>query len=191
MDYFKKQNLRVKAIKPIASGCVLQDGVRISQDEQCLQRANGNVHESLGSWRFMLPIAPHIAAEQEGVCISINALINDCHRFHDLDVLLIEGAGGLMVPLNPQETWLDFLVHMPLSVIVVVGMQLGCINHALLTTHTLNAQNIHVAGWIANELDPNMLVLEENIQTLKHLIHAPLLARVGFKGDLNVMENVW
>jgi dethiobiotin synthetase len=99
------------------------------------------------------------------------------------DYLLIEGAGGLMAPLNDHETWLDFLTLSRIPVILVVGMRLGCLNHALLAAHALQSQNIACAGWVANCLDPNMLELEANLNTLVQRLTYPLLATIPYQGQ--------
>ncbi len=178
------------AIKPVASGCVLIDGELISSDAQELINNSSLTMQQINPWRFQAPIAPHIAASQDGVCLDIKALTDYCTNLDlpNINTLFIEGAGGLMVPLNDEDTWLDFLKNTHIPVILVVGMKLGCINHALLTAMVLKANGIHCAGWIANCLDKDMLVLDENIQTLKVKLDVPLLAIVPFSGTINEID---
>ena len=178
MNDLISNNYKAIAIKPIASGCVEYGGVIKSHDEILLQTANQNSNINISGWRFMPAIAPHIAAQQENINISITELADFCDDFKvpEYDTVLIEGAGGLMVPLNQnKQTWVDFLIYTQIPVILVVGIKLGCINHALLTTCALNTHSIKLAGWVANVMDPNMPALQENIDTLKSYIQAPLI----------------
>jgi dethiobiotin synthetase len=164
------------ALKPIASGCIEREGTLVSEDALILQQGSALSLDEINPWRFELPVSPHIAAARVGCDISIQALADYCLNFHKegLEHLLIEGAGGLMVPLNSQETWIDFLKLTQIPVLLVVGMRLGCINHALLTAHALKTHSIQCLGWVANCLDPNMLELEQNISTLERLLDFPL-----------------
>ena len=187
VKYFQNQGHKTLAIKPIASGCVEQDeGMLINEDVQLLERANGLFEGSICSWQFKPAIAPHLAAIDAGVRLSAQAIVDFCHaeRFLQQDYLLIEGAGGLMVPLNEQETWLDFLSISQIPVIIVVGMRLGCINHALLTALALKTHKIECEGWIANCLEKDMPMLASNIQTIMDQTELPLLATVPYKGML-------
>lgn len=173
------------AIKPIASGCMLVDNELISSD--ALQLKNNNLSlEQINPWRFKLPISPHLAARKEGVHLVIQDIADYCMNFQlkNIDTLFIEGAGGLMVPLNNNETWIDFLKITEIPVLLVVGVKLGCINHALLTETTLKTNNIKCAGWIANCLDPDMLALDENIDTLGRFLDMPLLGVIPYLGDI-------
>lgn len=177
---FKNQHQRVLAIKPLVSGCNDQF---MNEDITRLQAAN-QTSQQICNWQFKLPVSPHLAAFAENIEISAHAINQFCQQYTDLDYLLIEGAGGLMVPLNEQETWIDFLKISQIPVILVVGMRLGCLNHALLTAFALEANQIPCVGWVANCLDDDMLLLAENIQTLQQKITAPLLGHIPYKGEL-------
>lgn len=179
------------AVKPVASGCMSIGNKLISSDAQELAKINGLNLDLINPWRFALPVSPHIAAEEEGKEIKLSELVSYCMRFSapGKDTLFIEGAGGLMVPLNKEQTWLDFLNVSQIPVILTVGMKLGCINHALLTITALKTYQISCIGWIANCIDPNMLALEENIETLEGLIDSPLLARVPYNRSIEVKVN--
>ncbi|WP_298625985.1 dethiobiotin synthase [uncultured Legionella sp.] len=178
------------AIKPVASGCTFIDGELISSDAQELMHTSTLTMQQINPWRFKLPVSPHIAAKQDGTHLSADELAQYCTRLElpQTDTLFIEGAGGLMVPLNEEETWLDFLKCTEIPIILVVGMKLGCINHALLTSLVLKSNKLSCAGWIANCLDKDMLALEENIQTLKSKLDIPLLATVPFGGTFTVIN---
>lgn len=165
-------------IKPLASGCLKHDDQLISEDAVILQKGSELTLDQINPWRFALPVSPHIAAEKEGKYVSAQELSDYCLEFTapGIKTLFIEGAGGLLVPINPEETWIDFLRLSKIPVILVVGMKLGCINHALLTAEVLALNAIECAGWIANCLDPEMLCLEDNIRTLSKKLSMPLLS---------------
>lgn len=178
------------AIKPVASGCIRDENNLVSTDALYLQKYNHLSLDKINPWRFSLPVSPHIAARRDGSLLNIYEIADYCMGFQleNKNTLFIEGAGGLMVPLNEKESWIDFLKITHIPVIIVVGMKLGCINHALLTQTALSAHNIPCAGWIANCLDPEMLMIEENIVTLIDLLKFPLLARVPFAGDISDVQ---
>lgn len=191
LEYFKKHEFKVKAIKPVASGCQEQEGHLISSDEVNLQLHNGT-SDNICQWKLKRPISPHLAAKEDGLQVTIQELMHFCdsNHFQALDYLLIEGAGGLMVPLNEQETWIDFLKLSQIPLILVVGLKLGCLNHALLTAQVLQHYNLPCAGWIANCIDPEMLALKENIQTLVNKMPFPLLATIPFEKEPSWFEYV-
>ncbi|RUR19641.1 dethiobiotin synthase [Legionella sp. km535] len=182
VDFF----IQSVAIKPVASGCSVNKNQLISSDAEQLIHNSPLSMEQTNPWRFPLPVSPHLAADDVGAHLNIHELADYCLNLEvqGAKTLFIEGAGGLMVPLTDQETWVDFLKFTEIPVVLVVGMQLGCINHALLTGLALQAHQIECAGWIANCLDPDMLLLEENIQTIKNLLKFPLLATLPYAGDL-------
>lgn len=180
------------AIKPIASGCMLVAAEQhaahhqtlVSADAQLLTKNNKLSPNEINPWRFQAPISPHLAAQKENCTINIKEVADYCLNFshNGADTLFIEGAGGLMVPLNDNETWVDFLKLTQLPVILVVGMTLGCINHALLTASVLKFSKISCAGWIANCMDAQMQVLDANIATLTRLLDMPLFAHIPYSG---------
>ncbi|KTD08272.1 dethiobiotin synthase [Legionella jamestowniensis] len=186
LDYLTQLEKKGMAIKPLASGCIEKNGELINEDVLHLQKHNKQVNYPVNNWKFRLPISPHLAARAESIELTAHEIAAFCQQeyYKTLDYLFIEGAGGLMVPLNDEETWLDFLKLTRIPVILVVGMKLGCINHALLTTSVLQQHNIPFSGWIANCLDKDMLALSENIATLSEKISAPLLATLPFQGKL-------
>ena len=125
-------------------------------------------------------IAPHIAAKEEGAALTLEVLAGACLQVFDRkrDLTLVEGAGGWRVPLNDDELLSDLAVELKLPVVLVVGMRLGCINHALLTCEAIAADGLKLVGWVANHVDPDMSRPDENLATLQQLIKAPLLGRV-------------
>lgn len=183
LDFYRRQGQRVVALKPVATGCHQEEGRLYSEDARLLQQHAGMDREN-SLWCFEPPVSPHIAAAKAGVRIEAQSLVHYCQRESSdrPDVLLVEGAGGLMVPLNPEQTWIDFLQLSDISVIVVVGVRLGCINHALLTASVLTAHGISCAGWIANCLDPNLLYPDDTLQTLHDNMPMPYWGIIPFKG---------
>ncbi|MDX1398898.1 MAG: dethiobiotin synthase, partial [Oceanospirillum sp.] len=127
-------------------------------------------------------IAPHIAAQEAGSQLSVSRSAGFARgiMMARADLLLIEGAGGWRVPLNSRETLADLAKNLKQPVILVVGMKLGCINHALLTAEAIKADGLEIAGWIANKIDPDMNRYQENLATLAQLIQAPLLAEIPY-----------
>ena len=178
---------RAAAIKPVASGCKRINEQLISSDALQLQQHSILSMEQINPWRFEEPVSPHIAANNQGVRINVNEIAEYCLAFESagIELLFIEGAGGLMVPLNEKETWIDFLQLTEIPVILVVGLTLGCINHALLTQVALDSNNVHCEGWIANCVDPGMMALDENIKTLENKLNFPLLATIPYLGELS------
>jgi dethiobiotin synthetase len=179
----QQNNQSVLALKPVASGWEQKDGVWYNEDVHrlsSLQSLPNNL--DICPWKLPLPIAPHLAAEAVNTSLSAQEILQFCFdkRFDAYEQVFIEGAGGLMVPLNHHETWIDVLVSGQISVILVVGMRLGCINHACLTAEVLKKYKIPCEGWVANCLDPDFLKCEENITTLEHWLDMPLLMRIPY-----------
>ncbi|MDP3704537.1 MAG: dethiobiotin synthase [Legionellaceae bacterium] len=190
MHCLQAHNHTVMALKPVASGCQEQTGQLVSDDALRLQAHNDDVTQSICPWPLRLPISPHLAAHADGVQLSAQAIVDYCKdkTCDSYDCLLIEGAGGLMVPLNETETWIDVLKKSQIPVILVVGMRLGCINHALLTMSVLEEHRMSCAGWIANCLDNDMLFLDDNIATLVNKIKAPMLGIIPYFGHFEKNE---
>ena len=184
LDYLRQQQVSAKALKPVASGCREENGEWVNDDIQRLEHANGGKAAPIHRWLMRSPIAPHLAAKEEGFSISAAKIKTFWEEYpkEGLDYLLLEGAGGLFVPLNEQETWVDFLVQSHIPVILVVGMRLGCINHALLTSYALIKHHIPCHGWIANFIDPHMLEQTQNLATLQQWLHYPLLGTIPYQG---------
>lgn len=184
VQQFANQGYKTVGMKPIASGCEKNaQGEWVNEDVTALTNAS-NVQAPLNiinPYRFQPAIAPHIAASQAGVNIEI-AKISQCFSTlqQQADIVIVEGAGGFLVPINPQETLADLAVALKLPIILVVGMRLGCINHALLTVEAIKQRGLHLAGLVANQIDPQMPVFQENLESLKTRIDAPLLEVVNW-----------
>ncbi|GAA0790691.1 dethiobiotin synthase [Marinobacterium sediminicola] len=177
-----RQGLRTMGLKPVAAGCEqTPDGLRNSDALQLQQTASVKLsYEQVNPIAFEPPIAPHIAAEQEGRALSADRLAAYCRgaMMQPADLVLVEGAGGWRVPLSMRESLARLPQLLELDVILVVGMKLGCINHAILTAEAIARDGLRLAGWVANHIDPAMSCPDENLATLERLFRAPLLGRV-------------
>lgn len=180
---FAASGKSVIGMKPVAAGAA-HGPAGLINDDVALLRAASNVDASLARvnpYCFEPPIAPHLAAEQAGVTIDLTRIVQAFERLAAAaDVVVVEGVGGFRVPLNHGEDSADLAQYLGLPVILVVGMRLGCLNHALLTAHSIRARGLRLAGWIANRIDPAMAAVEENITTLAERLPAPLLGVVEF-----------
>ncbi len=172
---------RACGMKPVAAGATLVDGELRNEDADML-RAAGNVHlPGSITTPFMLkePAAPHIAAALEGVTIEAVPILAAYTEIHAAsDAVVVEGVGGFRVPFNDDFDSADLATQLNLPVILVVGLRLGCISHALLTVEAIVARGLVLAGWVANTVDPDMRFERENIDALEQRIPAPLLGHV-------------
>ncbi|MEJ2391945.1 MAG: dethiobiotin synthase [Gammaproteobacteria bacterium] len=185
--------LRVAAMKPVASGAQRVDGELRNDDAlQLMAAANVELPYALvNPYCFEPAIAPHIAAQQAGVEMSLDKIVSAYQQIARLaDVVVVEGAGGWFVPLNASQTWADVAGILELPVMLVVGMRLGCLNHAMLTAHAVQTRGLQLTGWIANILDPSMPELTHNIDTLKRFIMAPHLGVMPFLRDVTAKQDV-
>lgn len=167
-------------MKPVAAGCVQIGGEWINEDVELLRAASAAAPLSLiNPYRFRPPIAPHIAAEWKGEKIEIARIQAAFDAlFAHAERVLVEGAGGFRVPLDEKRDFADLAVALGLPVVLVVGMRLGCINHALLTAEAIAARGLKLAAWVANRIDPEMAAYAENLKTLQQRLQAPLLAEL-------------
>lgn len=170
------------AVKPLAAGTVMIDGGPYNEDAVALANCCSPplTMEEINPVCLDEAIAPHIAAEHAGLTLQAGDLAGHCRQVIEkkADLTLIEGAGGWKVPLNERETMADVARILEVPVILVVGMRLGCLNHALLTAQSILADGLTLAGWIANRIDPDMPAYGENLSTLAGMLHAPLLAEI-------------
>jgi len=173
----------VIGMKPVAAGAV-HGPAGLVNDDVALLRAASNVDAPLAlvnPYCFEPPIAPHLAAEQAGVVIDLAIIAAAFERLAAVaDIVIVEGVGGFCVPLNFGEDSADLAQRLGLPVILVVGLRLGCLNHALLTAHSIRAHGLTLAGWIANRIDPAMAAAERNVAALAERLAAPLLGGVEF-----------
>lgn len=178
---FAVQGKRVVGMKPVAAGCEL-DG---TNDDVVRLKTASNVQLDdtlINPYRFILPVAPHLAAQQQQVTIELPRIVAAYADLSSLaDVVIVEGAGGFVIPLNDTQDSADLAVALGLPVVLVVGMRLGCLNHALLTVQAIAARGLTLAGWVANCVDEHMALRAENISALQQRIAAPLLGIVPYQ----------
>jgi len=174
---FASRGRRVVGMKPVAAGC--DDDMH--EDVRQL-RAASNMLAGLGQinpYSFTRAVAPHLAARFSGVRINLDRILEAYSELNaQADVVIVEGAGGFCVPLNDDQDGADMAQLMNIPVVLVVGMRLGCLNHALLTAEAIAARGLPLAGWVANVIDPDMAMLDENIAALEQRLAAPLLGIV-------------
>ncbi|AKR42524.1 dethiobiotin synthase [Methylophilus sp. TWE2] len=184
MQQLVAQGLTVIGMKPVASGCEWLEG-RWQNEDVCQLTAASNVKappELINPYCFEPAIAPHIAAAQAGVAIDLNIIQEAYTQLTTLaDVVIVEGAGGLLVPLNSSQTMADLIQALDIPALMVVGMRLGCINHALLTAQVLKQRGIDFCGWVANSIDPQMSMPQENLLTLIESLQQPPVLQVPFQ----------
>jgi dethiobiotin synthetase len=179
---FTRAGLKAAAMKPIAAGAFEVDGVWHNEDADQLDAAASVLLPPAIRTPYLLkaPAAPHIVAAQENVTLDI-ARIVDCHAqaMRLAEIVVVEGVGGFRVPLTETLDTADLSSALNLPVVLVVGMRLGCISHALLTAEAIAARGLHLAGWVANRVDPAMSFADENIAAIRERLdrqyHAPML----------------
>ena len=178
---------RAAGIKPLAAGCELRSGQLLNGDALILQEASSVKldYELVNPVALEMPIAPHVAARRAGVEITARGLAANFEKFdeYEIDILVVEGAGGWLVPLNDSETMADLCVACDFPVLLVVGMRLGCLNHALLTAAAIGDAGATLTGWVANCVDPEMTALDENLQTLQARLPGRFLGVVPYLGS--------
>lgn len=175
---------RVVGMKPVAAGVVPWGDDWASEDAIALRAASTlAVPPALDNPVLLLdPLSPHIAAARAGVQIDIAAIVRSYQALAaQADAVVVEGAGGFHVPLSDTQTGADLAQALALPVVLVVGLRLGCLNHALLTAEAIRARGLALAGWVANRVDPEMGAVDENIAYLRARLGAPLLADVPYQ----------
>lgn len=182
----KERGLSTAALKPVAAGCdVTAEGLR-NDDALLLQSVitQSLAYEQINPIALEPAIAPHIAAQQARRVLSVDRLTGFCRGvLNQADFTLVEGAGGWRVPLNSAETLADLARTLQLPVILIVGIRLGCINHAMLTVEAIARDGLPLAGWVANIIDPDMPCQQENIVSLQQRLAAPCLGVVPYLGQ--------
>lgn len=183
----RRAGLSTAAVKPVASGCVDgPDGLRNADALALLGECTLPLsYAQVNPFAFLPAIAPHLAARDRAQPLSVDALAGHVSAVLALaaDLTIIEGAGGWRVPLGEGASFSDLPRALDLPVILVVGMRLGCINHAYLTAEAIERDGLQLAGWVANIVDPQMDRLNDNLQTLTQGLAAPCLGIVRHLPD--------
>jgi dethiobiotin synthetase len=178
-----RRHARVCGMKPIAAGGV-QTADGLSNEDSIAHRAASTVRVPAALDNPILlpePLSPHLAAARAGIAISFDTVLGAVAQLRArTDALVVEGAGGFLVPLSETQTGADLAVALQLPLVLVVGMRLGCLNHALLTAEAIRARGLTLAGWIANRVDPGFLCPDENLAYLRTHLPAPLWADLPF-----------
>jgi dethiobiotin synthetase len=181
MQLLQDQGQQVAAMKPVACGSERTESGLRNEDARLLrqQASMALEYECVNPYAFEPAIAPHIAAEMTGIRIDIKTVLKDFGLMAaQADSVCVEGVGGWLVPLNEDQTMADLAARLGLEVILVVGLRLGCLNHALLTSRAVAAADLKLTGWVANQLPPGIDAVRDNIEALKSRISAPLLGVV-------------
>lgn len=190
---------RAAGIKPVAAGCrpaTTNGGTRLVNDDALALDQAASVrlaYADINPVALEPPIAPHIAAAGSGIDLRAGELVAHCRRVGEqaaARVVVVEGAGGWLVPLNPTETMETVACGLGFPVIIVVGLRLGCLNHALMTARSVRAAGLPVAGWVANQVDPGMAEIEGNIEALRAQLPEPMLGRIPYLGTAPSVEQV-
>lgn len=173
----------VVGMKPVAAGARRVDGVMLNCDVEALRHASTvRVRRALMNPFLLEPaIAPHLAAYEAGVRLDI-ACIARAYRTiaARADAIVVEGAGGFRVPLDAHSDMADLVQRLRLPVVLVVGMRLGCLSHALLSAEAIERRGLAFAGWVANRIDPHMKRYADNVATLRERLNAPMMIDVPY-----------
>jgi dethiobiotin synthetase len=178
-----RDGVRAAAMKPVAAG--LDPGAAVQADVAALAAAAG-IDAPLADvcpYVFAAPIAPHVAAAREGVAIDLGRIAAAYGRLAArAEAVVVEGAGGVLVPLGPAIDMLDIPARLGLPVLLVVGIRLGCLNHALLSALAISSRGLRLAGWVANRIDPAMAEADASVEALDRRLSAPRWADLGWSG---------
>ncbi|MFT4926622.1 MAG: dethiobiotin synthetase [Phenylobacterium sp.] len=196
LQHFNRQGRSTIGFKPIAAGCEnTAKGLRNQDALSLLQHSNigpngvsgglAPAYNDINPFAFEPPIAPHIAAKLVGQTITTAALAQAYQpiKAFNCDITIVEGAGGWCLPINDNEFLYQWVNDEQFEVILVVGIKLGCLNHALLTQAFIQSQGLTLVGWVANKVCPQMANIDENIATLEQHLNAPLLATIPWLED--------
>lgn len=186
MRYFKKQGKTVVGMKPVAAGCEWIDGQLKNSDALLLQQNSSVIleYKEINPYAFEEPVSPHLAAMDNPLRLDTIVQGFECLK-RQSDMVIVEGAGGWLAPLNEKEDIADLAKVLNIPVIMVVAIRLGCINHARLTFQSIQLANVECAGWLAMCVDPLMAKKKENIETIANKISAPLLGVLPYLDEVD------
>jgi len=192
---YRKQHARCVGMKPVAAGCDWIDGEWLNEDVAALREASSLKVPSSFDNPYALPdpVSPHIAAKLADERIDLSHIEASFHALRQhADVVVVEGAGGFIVPFQDDaQEWVtsaDLALRLQIPMVLVVGIRLGCLNHALLSQEAILSRGLKLAGWVANVVDADMAQQEANIATLQRRLHAPMLAHWGFQPSASPFE---
>ena len=176
----------VAGMKPVAAGSILKDGRQISEDALYIEHNSGQIspYELLNPYCLSDPLSPHIAAKRAGIRIDIDRIGSAALQLaQGQNLLLIEGAGGWYAPISATETMADVARALGVPVLLVVGLRIGCLNHALLSAQAIERCGCRLRGWIGNLIDPEFAARDENIAMLTQLLGTVPLALLPHAPD--------
>jgi dethiobiotin synthetase len=179
----QRYGLRVAGMKPIASGCYRTEGGLRNADALSIQQqcSLSLPYKDINPFALELPIAPELAAREAGIAIEMAAAAQAYHRIlRGVDWCIVEGVGGWLVPISARHTVADLVQYLALPVVLVVGIRLGCVNHTLLSVESIQQRGLSLLGWVANQIDADMVRPEANIASLQERIEAPLIGIIPF-----------
>ncbi|MDH5407508.1 MAG: dethiobiotin synthase [Gammaproteobacteria bacterium] len=188
----QSKGVSVAGMKPIASGAELIDGQLRNDDALQIQLAMKSdvAYELINPYCFISPVSPHIAAQQAGVDVDLQIIKQNYQQLaKQFDVVLVEGVGGWLAPISAQLTVADLTRELELPIVLVVGIRLGCLNHAALAYQSIQHSGSSLSGWIANVIDPETQYIDEQIEYLSKLLGQKPFAQIGhseFPDSLNV-----
>jgi len=191
---YQQQGHSTIAMKPVASGCEQSPNGLRNEDALLLMQAMTEHadYDEVNPYAFLPAMAPHLAAVRDDITINTDELVKQAQLLATrADRIVVEGAGGWLAPLNEQQTFADLAVQLGLPVVLVVGIRLGCLNHALLTIENMLNRDVEIAGWIANTgLDSasDCLDVDQNIASLEARISAPLMGVIPYQEDDNRLK---
>ena len=181
----RTRGLRAVGMKPLASGCERTPGGWRNEDALALQDASDPRpdYDDINPYALPLPLAPELAARAAGgVEIALDPILAAHARLAaQADAVVVEGVGGWMAPLSATLDQIDVVRALRLPVVLVVGLRLGCLNHALLSARAIAADGARLVGWIASEVDPGMACRDENVAMLSQRLPAPCLGRLPYQ----------
>ena len=187
LEQYRALGVEAAGMKPVASGMSMINGQWVNEDVELIWQASARAFplELINQYAYRPFVAPHLAAEQSGALITIALVEQSFRRLEALaDVVVVEGAGGLMTPINDRQTYVELVRALALEVILVVAIRLGCINHALLTQQVLQQSGIPFVGWVANYAGPEE-PMPEVVRSLEDRLNAPLLGVLPWDGRGN------
>jgi len=188
MEGLKKQGKIVSGMKPVACGARRDGGVLLNEDAEIIMRHASRPHnyEDINPIVFEPPIAPHIAANMDKEDIDIDKIVAAYRRLEsDSDLVVVEGVGGWRVPLSDLASIVDMVRALDLSVIMVVGLRLGCINHAILTAEAIQSDGMNLMAWVSNQVEKDYLNRKETIGALNKRLSCPHIADIAYLNDFD------
>lgn len=172
----RRHGLRALGMKPVASGCAWQDAQWKNEDALALQAAGTPTaaYADINPFALEHPLAPELAAQDAGIEVTLPPLLAAYARLEaQADAIVVEGVGGWAAPLSHTLMQVDLVRALRLPVVMVVGLRLGCLNHALLTARAIVGDGVHLAGWIGSHVDPEMARVDDNVRMLRERLPAP------------------